>query len=53
MRSKRGWARLLGVERTVVEQVELDQDADAIVAAVRPVRRQRLLWDLRSAESRL
>jgi transposase len=38
---KRVWARLLGVEHTVVEQVEFDEDADAIVAAVRPARRRR------------
>jgi transposase len=41
VQSKRVWARLLGVEHTVVEQVEVDEDADAIVAAVRPARRQR------------
>ena len=41
MRLKRVWARLLGVEHTVVEQVEFDEDADAIVAAVRPARRRR------------
>jgi transposase len=41
VRSKRVWARLLGVEHTVVEQVEFDEDADAIVAVVRPARRQR------------
>jgi transposase len=38
---KRVWGRLLGVEHTVVEQVEFDEDADAIVAAVRPARRRR------------
>jgi transposase len=41
VRLKRVWARLLGVEHTVVEQVEFDEDADAIVAAVRPARRRR------------
>jgi len=41
VQSKRVWARVLGVEHTVVEQVEFDEDADAIVAAVRPARRQR------------
>jgi hypothetical protein len=30
------WARLLGVERAVVERVAFDEDADAIVVAVRP-----------------
>jgi transposase len=34
------WARLLGLEKTVVESVELDED-DAIVVAVRPVFSQR------------
>jgi hypothetical protein len=29
-------ARLLGVEQAVVERVEFDQDAAAIVVAVRP-----------------
>jgi transposase len=41
VRSKRVWARLLGVEDTVVEQVEFDEDADAIVASVRPAGRRR------------
>jgi transposase len=36
----RVWARLLGLEKTVVESVELDED-DAIVVAVRPVFSQR------------
>ena len=36
MRSARLWARLLGVERAVVEWVAFDEDADAIVVAVRP-----------------
>jgi transposase len=36
VRSARLWARLLGVERAVVERVEFDEDADAIVVAVRP-----------------
>jgi transposase len=30
------WRRLLGVERTVVEQVEFDAEADILVAHVRP-----------------
>ena len=32
------WQRLLGVERTVVEQVVFDEDEGAIVASVRPAR---------------
>lgn len=30
------WQRLLGVERTVVESVDFDEDDEAIVASVRP-----------------
>jgi len=30
------WQRLLGVERTVVESVEFDEDDELIVASVRP-----------------
>ncbi|MGH2450862.1 MAG: ISL3 family transposase, partial [Candidatus Limnocylindria bacterium] len=41
MRKRTVWARLLGVERTVIERVELDEQEGAIVAAVRPRRRQR------------
>lgn len=41
MRSARVWKRLLGVEHTVVEQVVYDEDADAVVAMVRPTRSQR------------
>jgi transposase len=36
VRSAGLWARLLDVERAVVEQVAFDDDADAIVVAVRP-----------------
>jgi transposase len=36
VRSARLWARLLGVERAVVEGVEFGEDADALVVAVRP-----------------
>ncbi|MEV6741062.1 hypothetical protein AB0N14_30740, partial [Streptomyces sp. NPDC051104] len=35
------WKRLLTVERTVVEQVEVDPEADVLVAHVRPVARER------------
>jgi transposase len=41
VRSARVWKRLLGVEHTVVEQVVYDEDADAVVAMVRPTRSQR------------
>ena len=37
----RVWKRLLGVEYTVVEQVVFDEDADAVVAMVRPTRSRR------------
>ena len=37
----RVWKRLLGVEHTVVEQVVFDEDADAVVAMVRPTRSRR------------
>jgi transposase len=35
------WKRLLTVERTVVEQVEVDSEADVLIAHVRPVARER------------
>jgi transposase len=41
VRSARVWKRLLGVEDTVVEQVVFDEDADAVVAMVRPTRSRR------------
>ena len=41
MRSARVWKRLLGVEHTVVEEVVFDEDADAVVALVRPTRSRR------------
>jgi transposase len=41
VRSARVWKRLLGVEHTVVEQVLYDEDADAVVALVRPTRSRR------------
>jgi transposase len=41
VRSARVWKRLLGVEHTVVEQVIFDEDADAVVAMVRPTRSRR------------
>ena len=41
MRSARLWARLLGVERTVVEEVDFDEERGALVIAVRPAFRER------------
>jgi transposase len=41
VRFKRVWARLLGVEHTVIEEVVFDEEAEAIVALVRPARGQR------------
>lgn len=41
MRKRTVWAKLLGVEQTVVERVEFDEQEGAIVAAVRPRRRER------------
>ncbi|MGI5241051.1 ISL3 family transposase [Dactylosporangium sp. CA-139066] len=41
MRGARVWARLLGVEDTVVERVEFDEQEGVIVASVRPGRGQR------------
>jgi len=35
------WRGLLGVENTVIEQVEFDEDSELLVAAVRPSKRQR------------
>jgi transposase len=35
------WGSLLGVEKTVIERIEYDEDADLIVAHVRPTSRQR------------
>ncbi|MBU6422857.1 MAG: ISL3 family transposase [Chloroflexi bacterium] len=41
MRKTKVWARLLGVERTVVERLDFDEQEGIIVAAVRPRRGQR------------
>src|SRR2546421_8551708 len=41
VRSARVWAGLLGVEKTVVERVDFDEDEGVIVASVRPGRGQR------------
>ena len=37
MRASRVWGRLLGVERTVIERVELDEDDEGVIVVhVRP-----------------
>jgi len=41
MRGSRVWARLLGVEKTVVEDVEFDEVEGAIVVSVRPKKSER------------
>lgn len=41
MRDVSLWRSLLGVEKTVIERVEFDEDAELLVARVRPTRRQR------------
>jgi transposase len=41
VRSARVWKRLRGVEHTVVEEVVFDEEADAVVAMVRPTRSRR------------
>jgi transposase len=41
VRNARVWVALLGVEHTVVERVELDEDEGVLVASVRPVRGRR------------
>jgi transposase len=35
------WRALLGVEKTVIERVEFDEDAELLVAHVRPTSRAR------------
>jgi transposase len=39
---KKVWARLLGVDKAVIEGVVYDEETDAVVASVRPARGQRL-----------
>ncbi len=39
MRDVSLWRALLGVEKTVIEGIEFDEDAELLVARVRPVRR--------------
>lgn len=41
MRNNRIWARILGVEKTVVEAVETDEDQGCVVVSVRPSSRAR------------
>lgn len=41
MRSASVWARLLGVEKTIVDGVEFDPDEEVLVASVRPKARER------------
>ena len=41
MRDVSLWRGLLGVEKTVLERVEFDEDAQVLVAHVRPTKRQR------------
>ena len=41
MRNKSVWEHACGLTRTVVERVEFDEGADAIVVSVRPVARAR------------
>ena len=35
------WRAVFGVEKTVIERIEFDQDAELLVAHVRPTKRQR------------
>ncbi|MFM8579998.1 MAG: transposase family protein, partial [Planctomycetaceae bacterium] len=41
MRKARVWPALFGLENTVVEDVEFDEDAEVLVVHARPVARQR------------
>lgn len=41
MRDVSLWRALVGVEKTVIERVEFDEDAEVLVVHVRPERRQR------------
>ena len=41
MRDVSLWRGLLGVEKTVIERVEFDEDAEVLIAHVRPIARQR------------
>ena len=41
MRDVSLWRALLGVENSVIERVEFDEEAEVLVAHVRPTKRQR------------
>ena len=41
MRDVSLWRSLLGVEKTVVERVEFDEDSELLVLHVRPMKRER------------
>lgn len=41
MRDVSLWRNLLGIEKTVLERVVFDEDAQVLVAHVRPIARQR------------
>ena len=41
MRDVSLWRGLLGVEKAVIERVEFDEDAERLVAHVRPIKRER------------
>ena len=41
MRDVSLWGAVLGVEKAVIERIEFDQDAELLVAHVRPAKRQR------------
>ena len=40
MRDVSLWREMLGVEKTVIERVEFDEDEEVLVARVRPTKRQ-------------
>ena len=41
MRDVSLWRGVFGVDKTVIERVEFDEDAEVLVAHVRPVKRER------------
>ena len=41
MRDVSLWREMLGVEKTVIERVEFDEDEEVLVARVRPTKRER------------
>ncbi len=40
MRDVSLWREMLGVEKTVIERVEFDEDEEVLVAGVRPTKRE-------------